>query len=106
MLINFDKTIKALDGTDLQEGGQPVLFKDLIVGALLANHADEPGLSGMAKFNRGKLAEKVFAGGDLELPVEDIAIIKDMIGKYCTPLVVFQIFDYIEGTKLAATSAP
>ncbi len=101
MLINFDKNIKAIDGADLQEQGpdgvKPVAMKDLIVGALLANHQDEAGLSGLQKFQRGKLAEKAFAGGDLELPVEDITLIKDLIGKYCTPLVVFQIFDYIEG---------
>ncbi|MGH9864812.1 MAG: hypothetical protein ACRD4H_05285 [Candidatus Acidiferrales bacterium] len=109
MLVNFDRNIKALDGTDLVERDQqsgelkPVPMKDLIVGALLANNPGET-LSGIDKFHRGKLAEKVFAGGDIELPIEDVTKIKDVIGSYCTPLVVFQIFDYIEGYKLAANS--
>lgn len=92
MLVNFDATIKTLDEKELEPAA---VMKDVIVAALLANYGDEQ-VTGTEKFLRGQLAQKIHVGGDIELSIEELTKIKDLVGKYGTPLVVLQIFNLIE----------
>lgn len=96
MLINLDFTIKDLSGNEFVPPAETI--GQIIVAALLHNYGDES-VSGLEKFHRGQLAQKVNSGGDIDLTVEELTKIKDMVGKFGTPLSVLQIFNHIEKSE-------
>ncbi len=58
---------------------------------------DEKKLTGSEKLRRGLLAEKIYsADAPIELPVEDLALIKKLVGEVQTPLVISQVFPEID----------
>jgi hypothetical protein len=96
MKKNFKVEIKDIKGEVIKnDKGQPTLYKDMIVDALLAIYQGEQSLDGVAKLQRYKLAIKV-QNDEEEFAVEDITLIKNLVGKYATPLVVGQIYEFIE----------
>lgn len=94
MRINLDKNITDLKGVELSDN---VCMKDLAVAALLMSYPQEGNLEGVEKFKRGKMAALIDQGGDIEMPIEDVTKLKELIGRYCTPLAVVQIYEHIEG---------
>lgn len=94
MIVNFDATIKNLDNKDFFPTPAETM-KVVVTGALLHNYGDE-NVSGMEKFTRGQLAQKIHVGGDIDLTVEELSKIKELVGKFGTPLSVLQIFKVIE----------
>lgn len=95
MIINFDATIKDLDGKDFEPTPAETM-KHIVIGALMGNYSDE-NVSGAEKFSRGQLAQKINTGGNLDLTIEELAKVKELVGKFGTPLSVFQIYNLIEG---------
>jgi hypothetical protein len=63
------------------------------VEALLRPTEDK---DGAAKYRLYTLAQKVSAGGSVELPVEDVAILKQKIGENFAPMVVGRAYDLLE----------
>lgn len=107
MKINFTVKLVGLDG-------QPVLEKDtdgqtkmvtlatVAVNALLAPLVDMRGqpeqLDGLTKVRHATLAESIFKATDaVDLKVEDIALIKERIGRAFAPLVVMRAWALLEG---------
>lgn len=105
MKINFDSNIKGLDGKDLATETGTATLSSIVTGALIANYHDEQFLPGMEKFKRAQLAQRVYAGGDIDFSVEELTLIKELVGKYATPLVVLQIFKLIDKKDEAPTAA-
>lgn len=101
MKIDFNQELKALDGTALPgpEGKNKTTLKDISCHGLLAAFDDERNLSGEEKCKRYVLATWIYANDDLDLTVEDIALIKKLIGKGFTAIVVGQAFEMLEGKK-------
>lgn len=100
MKFNLNKYITDMDGNDIKENDKSVSMKRVIVDALVANFMDEPALSGEEKFKRGALAHKIHttpAGKSVDLTAEETSLVKNLVGKYSTPLVVHQIYNKIEG---------
>jgi hypothetical protein len=97
MRLDFSAPIKALDGQPLMQDGKPVTLASVASGVLLMAFPDEgQTLSADEKIQRFRLAEKVVGGGERELKVEDIALIKKLVAKAYGPLVVGRVFDLIE----------
>jgi hypothetical protein len=73
----------------------------VVVEALLRPHPSEDRLGGMEKLRRFELARKVHeTEKTIDLPVEDVALIKELIGTKNFPvLIVGQMFGILEGKK-------
>lgn len=98
MIRNFDGHVLDFKGAATKE-----TVSDTILAALNHAHTDEPSLSGASKARRGELARKIAVGGDIDLNVEELALIKLVTGKFCNPLGVSFIWDLLDDRKPAAT---
>ena len=101
MDVNFAQELKTLDGESIGNGRgrQTTTLKDVAVEALLATFQDEQGLSGNDKLERYKLAVRVNETLVQTLTAEEISLIKKLIGKAYSPLVVGQAYLMLEGGK-------
>jgi len=94
MKIKVDINLKDFKGKELLENGKPVNLKDIITGALLM---PEENVSGKDKAERYFLAQRVEnSGKEFETTAEEISTIKDLIGKFYTPLIVGQAYEILE----------
>ena len=97
MKINFNQPIKNITGEDIKD----LTLKTVSVEALLATFDDERSLSGEEKAKRYLLATRIYANPeDIDLTVEEIAKIKQLIGKGYGPLVVGQAWEILEGREV------
>lgn len=102
MKRNLNVVLKTIDGKSLREaheaGERDVLLSRLAVNALLVNYPDEQSLSGEDKVKRFKLAQLINdADGDVEVTAEQVSLLKSLIAKAYTPLVVGQSYEILEG---------
>ena len=99
MKINFDQELKTLDDQPIISESKGVTLKSAAVNALLAIYPDEQNLSGEEKAKRYVLATRIYAnsGDKPDLSLEDIVLIKKLIGKAYGPLIVGQSFQILEG---------
>lgn len=67
--------------------------------ALNGVYQDEQNLSGDEKYKRGEIAQSIIATGEVKLKVEDIALIKRLIGKAYPPPIVFQAWRELDPPK-------
>jgi hypothetical protein len=90
--FDFDQVLIGIDGKPLQNGDArtptPLTLGDAAVNALESQTPDDAKSSGAEKFKLDELARKVYRNKDVTLSVEEIAIIKDRIGKVYGPMVV------------------
>lgn len=96
MAVDLKAPIKQVDGKafDLVEG-KPVTLGSIAKVALLSTYPDDQQTSGEQKFKRWQLAAKIEAG-DGNLSIEEIKLLKDLIGKsFGAPVVgpAWQILD-------------
>jgi len=96
ILDDEGKPICTLRGDELKAGEECPTDKVFTLGfaaraALYSNFADEQNISGEERAKRGDLARDIRAAtarGDFKLKVEDLALIKKLIGKAYGPMVV------------------
>jgi len=94
MKINFNQTIKNIKGEVVKD----LTLKSVSIEALLATFEDERSLSGEEKVKRFVLATRIESNSnDMDFKVEDVAKIKQLIGKGYGPLVVGQAWEMLEG---------
>lgn len=90
--IDFTAPLLRLDGKPMRASDAkdaPVMtLGDAAVGALEAVTEEDRNTAGIDKFKRDQLARKVFEKRDAVLTVEEIALIKDRIGKVYAPSVI------------------
>ena len=80
MKIDFDVCLRGFKNEPIMVGDKNVTLKDVCVKALVGP-ADEKSISGDEKYIRFTLAQKISSGGVLDLKVEEVAKIKELIGK-------------------------
>lgn len=96
MKVNLFAPLLDMKGKPVFNGANPVNLKDICSDAL-GNHA-EPGMTGTQKLNNFSLGMKIAAAGsEIELTAEELATIKDVVGKSYSPLVVGRLNELIEG---------
>lgn len=93
MKIAFDSVLTSLNGKPITEGEKPATLGVIAINALLAAYQDESSLPGTEKARRYALALKLH-NGDYDLAVDDLALIKSLIGKAYAPLVVGQAWAF------------
>jgi hypothetical protein len=103
MKINVTQQLKSIEGEPLTtpkatcpQCGQateavPVTVRQIVTGALMAQRQGET-LSGEEKVRRYALALRVHNENEPDLPVEDVALIKELVGQGYGPLVVGQVW--------------
>ena len=107
MIVKLDSRIKSLNGMVLQDIDRngniqgDITIKSIIVEALLRPHPSEDKLSGMERMKRFSLAQKVYGSKEeVELMVEEIALIKELVGiKNFPVLIVGRTFNILEGKE-------
>jgi len=103
--INMAYKFKTLDGKIIQgddKGKEKFSLKDACVDSLLNPEMTPEGrpvqIKGEDKLKRYLLAQKIHASnGMIEIQSEEIALIKDLIGKSYAPLIVGQAWEALEG---------
>lgn len=90
--IDFTQVLRGFDGKPINVGDaahpKDLTLGDACVGALETPlDADRPD-TGEVKFKRDQLARKIYGAKGAELHPEDLALIKERIGKVYGPLVV------------------
>ena len=95
MKVEFSKVIKQLSGKPIVEEGKDVILTTVACNALLSGFPDEQALPGEEKVKRFVLAEKIFKGAT-EFTAEEVALVKKLIGKAYTPLVVGRAFEILD----------
>ena len=100
--IDFSAQIKNIDGTiirtcelDTPACKTPTTLAAVASAALLADDPKQP-TTGTDKVKRYVLAVKVYPGGKISLPVEDITLIKERIATIFPPLIVGRSYDILD----------
>ena len=110
MKVALDRVMKTIAGVPVKDDSNPdktLNLRAVAVNALLAPFPDEQSLSGEDKLKRYLLAQKVYASIyasmelHTELTVEEVALIKKLIGKMYTNLIAGQAWQMLEDEKAA-----
>lgn len=90
--VDFTKELRGFDGKPIMNGDpkspEPMTLGDAAVTALDTPIDTDRGEAGDAKFKRDELARKIYHQKSVVLTVEEMATIKERIGKYWGPVVV------------------
>lgn len=89
MKINFDSPLLSIKGEQLKANdGEEITLGWAAVESLLSN-IDIQGVDSKSKLMRFLLAEKIYASnGEVELPIEEVSLIKELIGKWPNTVIV------------------
>lgn len=95
MKVNFIVPILDIEGKEIkkEDGRTAFALKDACVGALMAN--DEK-LDGSEKMKRFLMATKIQAAKELELKIEEVVLLKEVVGKNYGTLVVGRVFEILD----------
>lgn len=96
MKINFGQALKTLEGEELKYGEKALALKVPAVNALMGAYEDERNLSGEEKVKRYDLAMRITSITEPDLTAEETALIKKLIAKAYSPLVVGQAWKMLE----------
>lgn len=100
MKIDFNSELTSLDGSALIDGGSPITLKKVAIEALLGVMDDGGRPERMLaeqKVRYALLAQSIFSANEpLDLQVEDIAVIKDRIGRAYAPLIVMRAWALLD----------
>jgi len=83
-------------GTEAWAKARKVTLGMIVSKALFASYPDEQQLPADEKWNRAALAMRVRDGKDVKLTVEEIALIKKLVGKAYSPLLVYRAFTLLD----------
>lgn len=97
-MIDFSQTIKDLNGNPVLDEKTPLTLGAVACNSLLATFKDEPNLQGADKTKRFALALKINGKAQVALKVEDVTLLKTLIGKAYAALVVGQAWEMLDPT--------
>lgn len=99
-MLNFTQVLAGLDGKPFPiteaKDSPPATLGDVAVAALTGVLAEDARDDGAAKFKRGELAHRIYKAKSIELTVEEVALIKERIGKVYGPAVVFAAWPLLD----------
>ncbi len=97
MKINLLQELKTLEGETLNvmregKGLEPMTLKNPCINSLMGVYDDEKNLSGEDKVKRYDLATKIQSFSELEATPEEVSLIRKLVAKAYSPLVVGQVW--------------
>lgn len=97
MKIDFNQSLLGYDGSPIKDGETLFTLKQAALTALKTVAPGDDSLAPLAKFELGSIGQTV--AKDLDLTVEQIASLKERIGKvFLSPEMVFAAWNALEGT--------
>jgi hypothetical protein len=102
MKVNFAHEFHDHRGNKVSNGGEkPATLLELSIDSLMYPSADElKGMSGKEKVKRHDLAMKILREkNETDMNVEDVAMLKKIIGDRYVPVVVAQAYAVLEGKE-------
>lgn len=84
---------------DMANSGEHMTLGSIVVNLLDSVSTTKDGLplDGMEKRRRGLLADKIYGSdGPTELSVDDLSLLKQLVGDNCAPIVVKQLFPILD----------
>lgn len=97
MKIQWATVLKDMDGKELTaEGSKPLTLSRVAINALSQLTQDDQNLDGEAKFKLGLLANKIYTEPEADFEAEEIAKVKERIGKLYAPFAVFQAYNLLK----------
>lgn len=98
MKINFLTPLKVLNGEDIRDSkGEIFTLRDAAVVALDSNAPEDGKLEGKEKYRRGHLASRIYGAKEpIALDVDDVKLVKDLIGRSFGPRVVNEAWDLLD----------
>jgi hypothetical protein len=99
MLKNFDTVLNDLQEMPIlnaDKQGATLTAKDATLAALLIANQNKP-VSGEEKFKRWQLAQRVSAGGEVEVTPEEITLIKELAGDVYSAIVIGPLYIFLNG---------
>lgn len=98
MLVNLNVPLLDIHNQPVVEKGVEVSAKAVVVTALLAAFSDEAGLSVAEKVQRFALAVRLQnASAEVDVSLEDLVLIKKLVGKAYSPLIVGRVYEILPG---------
>jgi len=107
MLVELDgKTplmeIRREKGEEGKKVSEPIIFGMVCIRSLVVDYPEERGITGEDKYKRGTLATKInramdTGSGEMDLEAEEVVLLKNLIAKGYTPIIVKQTWDILEG---------
>ena len=108
MKINLNHVFKTLEGEDIitpkrvtKDGETKTIQESFTLKAACINSlmqvSAQDKLTGEEKVYRATLAEDIFrSDGEIDLQIDDIKLLKDLIGEMGSPLIVKQAWDILD----------
>ncbi len=102
MKIDMTKTIKNLIGVDLENPEsklpkkEPLTMRIVCTNSLLTQTQDDRNIDGNEKAKRFELAMRIYTEKEVDLDIDELKMIKDLIGKTYGPLVVGQAYRILD----------
>jgi len=96
MKINFDSPIRDAAGRQITDGDIAATLAMIAAGSLFAALPTDHSIEPARKAEMGALGIKLFEGGEHDLKAEQIAMLKDRIGRAYAPLVVARAFQLLD----------
>jgi hypothetical protein len=97
MKVDFGSEITDLKGKPLPNGDGNLTLGDIACTALINVLGDDQAMSGDDKVKLFRLAQLASEGGEQDVKVEDVALLKKRVAKMYGALVVGRVFDLLEG---------
>lgn len=102
MRVDLNSPILQLDGTEF---GDKLTLKSVCFLAVTTPHKDDEGMAVDLRMRLYRLAQRLVAGGISDFDAEDIALLKERIGKTIAPVVIMgRAFDLLEGRNIPSGS--
>lgn len=103
MKLLVTQVLKQRDGTSMKDNvdGKAIdaILRVALINALEAPLETDRNEQPIEKYKRSKLADRVYENDEVELSIEDIALIKDRVGKVFGSYVVKVVWDLLEEKK-------
>ncbi|MFA5158162.1 MAG: hypothetical protein WC451_03200 [Patescibacteria group bacterium] len=108
MKVRVNQTLLQRDGKPIidnagREDAQEASLRIAIINSLESILDTDRNEQPIKKYERSKLADKVYAFDEVEFTVEEIAMIKERIGKLFGPYVVKLCWDMLENKEITPT---
>lgn len=98
MKIDFSQKIVDLKGIAMKlPTGEEGTLSNVCVEVLLASFPGEENLPKGDKIQRGRLAEKIYEQGIIDIPAEEAVLMQTLIGKAYGPIIVMRADAMLEG---------
>jgi hypothetical protein len=94
--MNFDHPLKNLSGEQLLGADKkPLTLRWACTESLLAHYPNQE-IDGKEKMDRFRLAHRIEQRGDIDLKIEEVSKLKELVGRYFTPLIVGQVWQLLD----------